>query len=121
MLCPTCATPADLAANFCAQCGTVLRASRLPVKRQPDLPAPVGGGANGLVQQALVLAAGALLPVVARGLLRLALRAMPVARLPLVYRNGQAKLPASDEVPLFIVEMHAVTETRIVRRIRVQR
>lgn len=56
MTCPTCGTDAALTDNFCPRCGTSVRNSRLPVKReQPESPA--------LFRQALIRQAA---PAVAR-------------------------------------------------------
>lgn len=121
MICPNCHAASDLKDNFCPNCGTALRERRLPVLPQPRLPAHEYEAQRWVLQQALVLTAGAVLPMLARGLLRLALRSAPIPRLPvLARRNGAERLQPDEYTPL-IIETHAVTETRIVRRVRIRR
>jgi hypothetical protein len=116
MLCPTCGVRAGLEDRFCPRCGTTLRAQRLPVLYQRALPATVRGPAPAIVRHALVFAAGALVPVLARGAIRLALRSLPLQRAMLTgHRNGGRVAPLGDG-PIHI-ETHAIMELRTFRSI----
>ena len=122
MVCPSCGAQADLVDQFCARCGTTLRAQRLPAIRRSELPASRHDSrTRGLVRQAMVLAAGALLPVVARSAVRLMLRSVAVQRLA-PGRQGvveRISMPRGGR-PLEI-ETRGVIELHTVRYIRPRR
>jgi predicted amidophosphoribosyltransferase len=120
MTCPTCGTDAALTDNFCPRCGTSVRNSRLPVKReQPEHPALFR---QALIRQAApaVARAGAFVAagVLAQWFLRSAgKQALNRSVEPRKKPATQAVVPAQPKAEPII----AVSETVVWRRIIIRR
>lgn len=120
MNCPTCGAEAALTDNFCPGCGTSIRNSRLPVKREPP-PSPeifrrtlVRQAGPAIARAGAFVAAGVLAQWLLRSAGRKALT-VPTARKktpaqPLVRREEPAREPVV-----------AISETVVWRRIIVRR
>jgi hypothetical protein len=119
MTCPTCGADAAVTDNFCPSCGTSIRNSRLPVKREPD-PHPALFR-QALIRQAApaVARAGAFVAagVLAQWLLRSAGKQALGQAAPRKKAPAQAVVRREPEAERVV----AVSETVVWRRIIVRR
>jgi hypothetical protein len=121
MQCPTCGAMARLDDNFCPVCGVTLRAQRLPVVREQTYLVPSRWLTSGLLRQALVLAAGAMLPVLARSVARAALRSAAVERINPVAAKSTGILRRHEGAGPIQIETHSIVELHTIRDIRFPR
>lgn len=119
IICGRCATVCDLEDNFCRHCGMALGEQRLPLRRDQRLPAVWRPRVPAVVVRGVaVVAAGTLAELLARRLVRGAVRRVAsVTRLPL--RRERARItPLRDDGD---VDAHIVSDTLLVRHVRVRR
>lgn len=93
MVCGHCGDPVAEKDNFCRSCGTALQGARLPVLREPPLPAsPLESVAPVVARGAAVVVAGTLLRWAARQLLRTLDGAPSSPRTPVVSNGSPAAI-----------------------------
>ncbi len=120
--CPRCDAAYDEGDNFCRRCGANLNGSNLPAVRDSyEVALPwKGQSMPALVRGAAVVAAGTLTEMLLRRLVSRAFRPKRV-RWP-VQRPAEAvtaaPAPSDDSMP---ADTHVVSETFILRRVRLRR